>query len=280
MTRGFAALRWAVAASAVAWAGVTPAASFEVDLPVAELDPHYAGGKEGHEYTHAMFELGMRLGAVTTSALRNDTARAKAALKAFRDQQAKVAGMVPSWKAFFKESLLDELDAAVAKPDLDARRRLLARLEGSCTSCHARFMFPVQAHYRWGDFTTVTAQAPDGKAVGLHQLMMDLANSLGGVRADVEAGQFAEAQVAYKLLADRFGMMELICTNCHEQPRQYFIDANVKARLFKIGGLLRKGEKRASEYTPLFNDINERSCLPCHQVHMPAAFLQKRAARP
>ena len=37
-------------------------------------------------------------------------------------------------------------------------------------------------------------------------------------------------------------MMEQLCANCHDQPRQYFIDSAVKARLFKIGGLLRRGD--------------------------------------
>lgn len=281
MSRGSGRLcRALFAAGITAWAGAARAAAFDADIPTAELDAHYAGGKEGHVYTHAMFELGMRLGALSTAAARNDPARTRAALKAFREQQAKVAAMVPTWKVFFKDTLLDEMETSLAgKDDPAARRKVVARLEGTCTACHARFMFPVQARYRWGDFTTAAAATAKG-AVGLHQLMLDLANGLGGVRADVEAGQFPEAQVAYKLLTDRFAAMELLCVNCHEQPRQYFIDANVKARIFKIGGLLRKGEKRASEYQPLFNDINEKSCLPCHQVHMPAAYLQKRAARP
>jgi hypothetical protein len=60
--------------------------------------------------------------------------------------------------------------------------------------------------------------------------------------------------------------------NCHDQPRQYFIDQAV-GRLPRIGGLLRQGEK-SREYAASFRDINQMSCLPCHQVHMPAAFQQ------
>jgi hypothetical protein len=101
---------------------------------------------------------------------------------------------------------------------------------------------------------------------------------LGAARADVQAGQFPEAQSACKRLMERFGMMEQPWANCHDQPRQYFIDSSVEARLFKIGGLLRRGETRVAEYASLFNDVNETSCLPCHQVHMPAAFQQRNAA--
>jgi hypothetical protein len=244
------------------------------DLPVAELDPHFKGGRGGHAYTLAMLELGMRMGAATTAALRDDRERALAALKSFREQQAAVAKLVPSWAAMFRTSAVVELEAAVAaKADVATRRNLVSRIEQSCTQCHARYMFPVQARYRWGSFGTASVEGEQGKT-SFHQLMLDLANSLGAVRGDVETGQLAEAQVAFATLAQRFNTMDQLCVNCHDQPRRYFIDENVKARILKMGGLLRRGETRAAEYAPLFKDINEMSCLPCHQVHMPAAYQQ------
>ena len=259
------------------WAAPAAAALGDAGIPTAELDPHFKGGKEGHAYTRAMLELGTRTGAATTAALRNDPERAKVALRSLRDQLVKVGAMVPSWKPYFKTTVLDELESAVAaKADLATRRKIVSRFENSCTTCHARYMFQVQAQYRWGSFAGAVVQSA-GEEVTFHQLMLDLASSLGAVRGDVESGQFAEARTAYQLLMDRFSMMEQLCANCHDQPRQYFIDSTVKARLFKVGGLLRRGEKQVSEYTPLFNDVNEMSCMPCHQVHMPAAFLQRNA---
>jgi cytochrome c556 len=257
--------------------GVAAAPPADPPLPVAELDPYFKGGREGHAYTLAMLELGMRSGAATTASLRNDPERARAALKSLREQMNKVGAMVPSWKPYFRTNVIDELEAAVtAKADLATRRKIVGRLEGSCTSCHARYMFPVQARYRWGSFADAVV-AGEGGALSFHQVMLDLASDLGAVRGDVEAGLLPEARGAYQRLMERFAMMEQLCANCHDQPRQYFIDSSVKARLFKIGGLLRRGETRVGEYTPLFNDVNESSCLPCHQVHMPAAFQQQNA---
>lgn len=267
--------RWVRAALAVGLLVVSGGGAAQTDLPLAELDPHFKGGREGHVYTNAMLELGMRMGAATTAALRDDRDRALAALRSFREHQAKVAAMVPSWKDQFRASLLTELESAVtAKADLATRKKIVSRIERSCTTCHARYMFPVQARYRWGDFVNASVPVEGGGSLSFHQLMIDLANSLGAVRSDVEAGQFGHAQESYKQITERFGMMELLCVNCHDQPRQYFIDQNVKSRLYKIGGLLRRGETRIAEYAPLFKDINELSCLPCHQVHMPAAFQQ------
>jgi hypothetical protein len=259
------------------WAAGTAAAPADIGIPVAELDPYFKGGREGHAYTLAMLELGMRTGAATTAALRNDPERAKAALKSLREQMVKVGAMVPSWKSYFRTNVIDELEAAVAtKADLATRRKIASRLENSCTSCHARFMFLVQAQYRWGSFNDAVISS-EGGTLTFHQVMLDLASDLGAVRSDVEASQFPDARSAFQRLMERFSMMEQLCANCHDQPRQYFIDSTVKARLFKIGGLLRRGETRLSEYTPLFNDVNEMSCLPCHQVHMPAAFQQRNA---
>lgn len=247
----------------------------QADLPTAELDPHFKGGRGGHEYTLAMLELGMRMGAATTAALQDDSKHALAALKSFREQYVAVSRLVPSWKDHFREAPIADLEGAVgSKADLAARRKLVDRIERGCTDCHARYMFPVQARYRWGDFSTATVPDEKGGSLTFHQLMLDLANSLGAVRGDVEAGRFQEAWAAYQRLADRFGSMELLCVNCHDQPRQYFIDASVKGRIYRIGGLLRRGERNVAEYAPMFKDINEQSCLPCHQVHMPAAFRQ------
>jgi len=251
-------------------------AEAQADLPAAELDPHFRGGKEGHVYTNAMLELGMRMGAATTAASRDDRDRALQALKRFREQYLKVAALVPSWKGQFKTAVIDELEAAVTgKADQATRRKIVTRLERSCTACHARYMFPVQARYRWGEFAKAGVSLDKGGSLSFHQLMLDLGNGLGAVRGDVEAGQIAEASAAYKQFMERFGMMEQLCVNCHDQPRQYFIDSNVKSRLYKVGGLLRRGETKVTEYAPLFADINELSCLPCHQVHMPAAFQQE-----
>jgi hypothetical protein len=264
--------------SLMAGSGPARAAPSDTAIPASELAPHFRGGRDGYAYTLAMLELGMRTGAATTAVMRNDPDRARSALKSLREQMVKVGGMVPSWRGYFGTGVIDDLDAAVtARADMVARRKLVSRLEGSCTSCHARFMFQVQAMYRWGSFADAVVST-DAGTLSFHQVMLDLATDLGAVRADVQAGQFPEAQSAYKRLMERFGMMEQLCANCHDQPRQYFIDSSVKARLFKIGGLLRRGETRVAEYAPLFNDVNETSCLPCHQVHMPAAFQQRNAA--
>jgi hypothetical protein len=274
------ATRWLPGVFFTLCACLAPSIAVPADgaIPTAELAPYFRGGKDGYPYTLAMLELGMRTGAATTAVLRGEPERARAALKSLREQMNKVGAMVPSWSAQFRTPVIAEMEQAVAsRADLATRRKLVARLEAGCTDCHARTMFQVQALYKWGSFADASIST-DAGSISFHQVMLDLATDLGAVRADVESGHFQEAQVAYKRLMERFGQMEQLCANCHDQPRQYFIDSAVKARLFKIGGLLRRGDNRVSEYAPLFRDVNESSCLPCHQVHMPAAFQQRIAA--
>src|SRR5512132_1990606 len=94
-------------------------AAAQTELPVSELDPLFQGGREGHAYTLAMLELGMRMGAATTAALRDDRDRAIGAVKSFREQYATVAKMVPSWKSHFRDAPIGELENAVSqKADL------------------------------------------------------------------------------------------------------------------------------------------------------------------
>src|SRR5512137_667661 len=107
-----------------AWVGPAVAAPGDASIPVAELAPHFKGGREGHAYTLVMLELGMRTGAATTAVLRNDPEQARAALKSLREQMIKVGAMVPTWKPYFGTGVLDELDRAVsAKADVATRRK-------------------------------------------------------------------------------------------------------------------------------------------------------------
>jgi hypothetical protein len=132
-------------------------------IPAAELDPGFKGGKEGHAYKLAMLELGMRTGAATTAALRDDPGRARAELRSLREQMSKAAAMVPSWKPHFRTTVIDELESAVtAKADVATRRKIVSRLESSCTACHARFTFQVQAQYRWGSLADAVVTAESG----------------------------------------------------------------------------------------------------------------------
>ncbi len=126
-----------------------------------------------------------------------------------------------------------------------------------------------------GNFSQITIDSESGNSLDFHTIMVDLSNGLGALRGNVVQGDFDAALKSYQVVRERFTMMELACTACHDEPREYFVDSRVKGRLLRIGGFLRKGSQDVDLYTQELNNINEVSCMPCHQVHMPAAFLQQ-----
>ncbi len=248
----------------------------QTSIPTNELDQHFVGVTKQKSYTYAMLELGIRMGAATSAAMGDDPASAEAALNSFTEQYKLVAGLVPSWRKHFDENEISQLAKAVAKGrNKAARKIIITRIEDSCTRCHASYLIPVQARYRWGNFSQITVDSESGNSLNFHTIMVDLSNGFGALRGNVVQGDFDAALKSYKVVRERFTMMELACTACHDEPREYFVDSCVKGRLLRIGGLLRKGSQDVDLYTQELNNINEVSCMPCHQVHMPAAFLQQ-----
>jgi len=246
----------------------------ETELPTKELDALYYS-RYGAQYTNEMLELGMRMGATITDARRGEHEQAKASFAQLKAQYEKVAGMVPSWKLRFPSQPLQALSTALdRKADVKELDPLTKKVEAVCTACHVRSMFPVQARYRWGNFSEAGVRDDNGRWISFHEIMIDLSNHVGAIRNDVTQGRIKEARVEYGHLKERFTMMELTCQSCHSQPREYFIDARVKGRLLRLGGLLRKGSKDVAAYTTLMGKLTDMSCIPCHQVHMPAAYLQ------
>jgi hypothetical protein len=266
-----------VLAGALAALAVGAGPPGRADLPLAELDPHFRARDGGTPaYTAAMLDLGLLVGAAKSDVLGDDPARARETLRKLREKYVAVAGLVPSWSVWFPARPLDDLDEALkAGADLPERERLMGKLERRCTVCHVEYMFPVQARYRWGSFADVAVKDAQGRKVGLHEIMLDLATTIGAIRNDVEAERLEVAERNYEHLRERFDLLERACSDCHAEPREYFIDARVKGRVLKMGTLVRKGSKATAEYDSLIADLHVESCFPCHQVHMPAAYLQE-----
>ncbi len=176
------------AVAILAFAGVATAQP--LDLPMDELAPHFSRKTQGQVYTGAMLELGLRRGAATTVALNGDPDRAQESRAIFREQFDAVAEMVPSWGVYFPTHPLDELEAALASgADVETRRAQTQRIERICTNCHVRYLFPVQALFRWGQFDKVQVEGDDGEEWSLHRIMTDLAVGLGALRSLVATGR-------------------------------------------------------------------------------------------
>ncbi|MDF1562730.1 MAG: hypothetical protein P1V51_06785 [Deltaproteobacteria bacterium] len=244
-----------------------------VTPPPAGLAQFYPPKNKKKVYALEMIELGRALGSFSASVSTRSPSWSKAG-QDFNRKYHQVAGMIPEWKAYFPA--VDLPDAGSVKTDADwaALEKVVAGAEQTCTQCHVTEMFKVQALYHWPRFSEVSVVAESGDDISFHTTMVELSNNLAVLPQLAKQGDWDKAAEAKKSLGQQFGLLEQSCEHCHSTAREYFVDKTVKGRVLKMGGLLRKENKNPSAYTKLSDEIYAESCIPCHVLHMPAAFLQ------
>jgi len=246
-----------------------------VKAPPAELARYYPPATKTRVYTAEMLELGRLMGATVSQARAKRWAAAAEDIAALQRQYRKVAGMVGVWTRHFPAAPLEKLQQVIAKRGTpDALQEAVGNVEEVCTSCHAREMFRVQARYHWGRFSKVTV-AYGGTEMSFHESMTELSNLMAGIGGHASRGHFDAAAKEAAQLPRLFGALETACASCHTEKREYFVDARAKGRMLRLAGMVRQKVKNRARYDAAVAEINARSCIPCHQVHMPAAFLQQ-----
>ena len=237
------------------------------------LDKYYKG--KGRPYTLAMIELGRLMGASFEEAYTKDYDASLKTFGDFKKQFRKVGGMVPEWKSYFQEEPLQKMEELLKQAASASEiKKAAKRVEGICTECHINEMFKVLSVYHWTDFEDISTTDEEGMEVGFHEVMMRLSNLLAVIPNKIKRKDFEGAHDHYKDLVKNFTYLEMSCNFCHDQPREYFVDQRVKSRWYRIGGLLRKESVDFYKYQEIVDDIYDKSCIPCHRVHMPAAFMQ------
>lgn len=264
--------RWLAACAVVASSAIASAATVAPPPPsLAKLYPPKAAEKV---YAKEMLELGRLFGTVSSDVADGSTHAAQS-VEEFGRQYGKMQAMVPEWKGYFPPVPFDELRAgANTAAGREKLKGALVQIEKSCTNCHAAEMFKVQATYHWPRFSQVRVADEAGRAVAFHDTMVALSNEMAAVPELVKRGDWLSVDAHQTALRRNFDLLERSCDACHEVSREYFVDKTVKARVLKLGGLSRAKSGTPSEYSALMNEITTTSCIPCHQVHMPAAYLQ------
>ncbi len=259
------------------WSGAALAAppdAVRVAVPPRSLAAYYPPEADYKVYTHEMLELGRLMGTLATD-LGKDSATVGLSLTAFIAQLDRVAEMVPEWSHRFPDPGLDDL---VTDADSDAGRAAieaaLEEVSESCTACHVTDLFPVQAKHHWPAFSDVLPEDAEGQAVPFHVTMIELSNRMAALPVDVERGRWENAADDHGELTRQFDLLEKSCTHCHEEPRAYFVDESIRGIILFAGGMVRVRNADASEYQEKMQSIEARSCIPCHQIHMPAAYMQ------
>jgi len=266
-----------IAAGAVALAFTTGAAPVTPDPgPPESLAAWYPPRSGERVYTAEMLELGRLYGTMSIDAT-DGSLHISRSIDEFAEQYGKVSKMVPEWKDYFPAFSFEQVSkAANTKAGAEEARTLIEDVGQTCTNCHVQEMFRVQAVYSWPRFDVVRVTDDSGKRIAFHDTMVDLSNEMAALPELVRRGDWPEAVKHQEVLRQQFDLLERSCDNCHTVSREYFVDKMMKAKVLKLGGMTRSKTGTPEEYEAVMQELTKGSCIPCHQVHMPAAWLQRR----
>ncbi len=268
-------LRFLLVSMLVVW----PVSAASVDCPVAPpktIADYYPPRDPGRSYTVAMLELGKRLGILAIPSGEEATSSPNEALSRFEEAYRKAASMVPEWQRYYPEAPIKTLETAIASGDGKRVEQAVAGVQAVCTRCHMNELAAVQAIYGWTRFREVTARDTSGRQVPFHETMVKLSSRLAAMPEAVAHKRWEEGAAAAKKAIEQFLLLEDSCYNCHEEARRYFVTEEIRHNLVLADRLLRSRKGKAADFEATRDTIYRESCIPCHQIHMPAAYLQER----
>ncbi len=257
------------------------AASSSAESLPAALDDLYPPRAKEPVFLFKMLGLAHTFSGTLSDLFENDPQNALANFDKFKAQYGEVAGLIPEWKDKYPAAPVEELEAALKSGDQGKVIAAAEKVGGVCSGCHVDTMARVQHIYGWPDFSAVRAKDPlTGEEVDLHRLMIYLDISFTGIGADVEQGQAESARKQYQGFKARFETMAGTCEECHgPDERKYYVDNSVRAMMDQLEKALAGPEVEKEKAEKLHMGIGMESCHKCHQVHIPAAFAQKKWRR-
>jgi hypothetical protein len=212
------------------------------------------------------------------SVMAGDMEKAALHFEEFGKQYEGTSKMVPEWTYRFDMALIDSLNQAAASGDPEATMKALETVGQTCHHCHYDNMAKVQALYEWPKFSEVRVDNPQGGELTLRQVMQRVEGTLLGVGISLKEGNAEQARGQVQAFKQAFSLLEEVCENCHETERTYFVDASAKNLISRLEKVVAKPSPDAAAAGKLIQNIGEETCFKCHMVHVPAAFVQNKAA--
>lgn len=255
-------------------------ADFKIEPPPKSLDKLYPPQAKDPVLLIEMINLAMYFGSIGHDAMQNDWPNAQLGFDNFKAQIIKLSGMIPEWKEHFKMDLVDELGRAVAQRNLDAvlqvRNEKIS--ESMCGACHTEHKIGVWYRYHWKDFGKIMVEDPISKKkfpFFVFMLMVD--EDFLGIELDRQQSQLPNARKAFTAFDARVKALKNACGECHDpkKERKYFTSSEVMGMIDTLGVELSKSTPDPEKAGALFMGIGIEMCYECHQVHWPAATVQR-----
>jgi len=228
-------------------------------------------------YLLEMFALSGSFDGMAADLQQQDMEGVQANYEAFKEQYAKIAGMVSEWADRFPMEPVEALGAALASSDPGQIGPAFGQVGAVCGGCHLVNQVKVAQQYHWPDFNAVEATNPlSGETIAFEDYMLAMSGTFGAISSDMQQGQLDAARQDYQAFQALFSNLPEICKACHETERAYFVDPAMQGVVAQLGEVLQSGAPDPQQIGELSGAIGDGSCMECHLVHVPAASAKAR----
>ncbi len=240
----------------------------KLHYPPESLSQWYKPDNKRQVWLHTMFRLRREMLAVEDYAETNDFSALKKWTERLDKDYKKIAEMVPEWKDKIKPQLLTQLNEAVQNNDTQPVKKILHKLEKTCTSCHDRYRPIVAALFRspkYDDIRVETQQAD--KDQSFIDSMIDVSKSINQILIALDDNKKSAALKAKIQLDTQLKFMSQSCSNCHKDnaPEQRIFGSETQQRIAEVEISIK--EDRIKDTKRMLGEIGVTVCARCHATH-------------
>ena len=239
----------------------------------ASLDNYYPPQSSAPIYMVDMFSMSTPLFGILADLQENDLAGAMANFDAFKSEYLRIRIMVKEWTEKFPLDVVDSLDLALSEGNPGKIGNAMSLVGNSCTSCHLISQIKAQQKYHWPDFDGLTIDDPvSGRMTSWHEFMMNISVAFSGISTNLQQGQLENAKKNFQTFSNQFSVMAESCNGCHNTPRAYYTDENVRNMIKDLGNALAVSSPDQNVIQQMVTTIGNEGCVKCHYLHMPSSF--------
>ncbi len=195
----------------------------DMTLP-GSLAQWYQGGPV---YLFKMFDLGGAMEGVIVNSLQGDMENASTQFEKFSNDYKESSNLVPEWRRYYDLQALKTLGDAVKSGNPGAVMQAMGQVGETCSNCHKDQKPYVWAKYNMKDFRTINISTPAGPMSWPEAKMKFLVTGFDGTMINAEEKQQANTSESFALFRMMFYNMKDKCNECHDTPRNYFVNKDV-----------------------------------------------------
>lgn len=245
--------------------------------PPPSVDALYPPNSREPVLLMKMYAMSTALTGAAVDFFEGDSANTVIRFEKFKTEYGDLSGLVPEWQERYPTAPVDALEKAFQTGNPAEVSDALTAMGAVCNDCHIQNMAKTHQAYHWGNFAGLTVQDPiTGEDAAFPEFMHLVEQPFVGIGLSIEEGQLENAQRYFENFNSRFQALGLVCDECHETDREYFVDNEVQQTIDDVGRRLSATPPDLGRARNLLREVGLESCRKCHLVHVPAAFAKLR----